>query len=289
MDDSVFSRQNNHEILLLLAAQSDQYSIAKKLQYPAFYLSILGTIIFSVLTSLYDVELLRTLSSFMAIVIFVLTSFLERRSKNYIEQAARIQQTIDVHLFRLPDKSHTLTRMEIREIVANYTSMDLASYMNWYSDYSGTDYPNQVFFSQKENIRWDKKLKKKYLILIIVLALLFPTLLVLHAIFFNKTASSFFAVASWLFPLEQFLVIYWIGLNDNISYLDNVNQFAREVEKDITLRSAHEIECKLCGLQTYIYEYRKRAILIPNWFYQKHKKEIQDYEDRVAEQTSQQE
>lgn len=287
MDDSVFSKQKDREILLLLAAQNHQYSIAKKLQYPALYLSILGTIIFTILTSLYDVELLRTLSSFMAIVIFVITSILERKSKNYIEQAAKIQQTIDVHLFRIPDNSHTLTRTEIKEIVADYGSVDLANFMNWYSDYSGMDFPRQVFFSQKENIRWDKKLKKKYLGRIIALAVLFPTLLVLHAIFLNKTASSFFAVASWLFPLEQFLIIQWIGLVDNIKYLESVNQFAREIDNDLNLRSAREVECKLCGLQTYIYEYRKRSILIPNWYYQKHQKEIQDYEDKVAEHISQ--
>lgn len=285
MDNSIYQQQNNPEILLLQKAQRSKYTEAKKVLYPGLYLSIAGTVIFAILTSFYDIELINTLSSFLAIVLFGFTSYMEKKANGHIELAAKIQQTIDVKLFQMPDNCHVLLSSEIKEITASYNSAELSEFENWYSDYSSLDFSKQVFLSQKENIRWDQKLREKYSCLITSLAIGCPILLLMYIIFTNSSISSFFAMASWLFPLEQFLITQWIGLRDNISYLKAVNEEYRSIEKCYEKYSPSEIQCKLCGLQTYIFEHRKKSIIIPDWFYKKHQSKMQKYEDDVAAET----
>ena len=136
-------------------------------------------------------------------------------ANDYIELAAKIQQTIDVNLFKLPNNCNILLSSEIKEIIALYSLADLSEFENWYSDYSALDFEKQVFCSQKEIIRWDKNLREKYFWLIRVSTIACPILLLLYAIFTNATLDSFFAVVSWSFPLGQFLITQWSRLRDN--------------------------------------------------------------------------
>ena len=130
MDNSIYHQQNNREILLLQKAQRSKYTKAKKILYPGLYLSIAGTVIFAILTSFYDIELLNTLSSFLAIVLFAFTSYMEKKANEHIELAAKIQQTIDVKLFQMPDNCHVLLSSEIKEITASYNSAELSESEN---------------------------------------------------------------------------------------------------------------------------------------------------------------
>ena len=286
MDNSIYQQQNSREILLLQKAQRSKYTDAKKILYPGLYLSIFGTVMFAVLTSLFDIELLNTLSSFIAIVLFAFTSFLEKKSIEYIEFAAKIQQTIDVSLFKMPENCHVLLPGEIKEIVALYTTEELSEFENWYSDYSSLEFSKQVLLSQKENIRWDQKLRENYAFLIKIFAIGCPIILTLYAIISDTSISSFFAIASWIFPVEQFLTRQWIGLRDNINYLKAVKEEYRSIEKCFEKYSNFEMQCKLCGLQTYIFEHRKKSVLIPNWFYKKYQSKMQKYEDDIAAETT---
>lgn len=285
MINSIFNKQNDREILLLQKAQRSNYTRAKIYLYSGFGLSVFGTIIFLILTTFYNNELLNTVSSFSAICIFSLTLFFEKKSNYYIELAAKIQQTIDIRLFQLPDTCNVLLPSEIKEIVALYPSAELSEFKDWYSDYSQFDFEKQVFCSQKENVRWNKNLREKYFWLIKTLAIVCPILLLLYKIFTNATMSSFFAAGSWVFPLEQFLITQWSRLRDNINYLKMVNDEYRSIERCYEKYSSDEIICKLCGIQTYIFEHRKKAVMIPDWFYKMHQQNMQKYEDNIATET----
>lgn len=286
MDNNIFLRQNDRKILLMQNAQREEYTKAKRDLYIGFYLSIAGTFIFIVLTSLFELELITTLSSFTAIAVFSLKSYLEKTSYEHIDLGAKIQQTIDTHLFQMPDKCHTLLPSEIDEITAPYAANDLSKFKNWYSDYSTFDFTKQIFFSQKENIRWDKKLREKFSKIIISLMIILPVLLIIYLMSINTTISHSFALASWLFPLEQFLITQQIGLRKDILYLVKINNEYKDIEKSYDKNRTNEILCKLCGLQAYIYEHRKKSVLIPNWFYKKNHRIMQEYENVLAEESN---
>ena len=218
----------------------------------------------------------------MAMLIFAASTICENISKNIVECAAKIQQTIDTRLFKISDRSHILRASEEAEVTAKYQNSDLTNLMNWYSDYSGLSFLKQVFFSQKENIRWDKSLRKKYYVVIVAMTIGCPILLLLFAILKNITTLTLFAIASWLFPLEQFLIKQWIGITESIKYLDSVNQRTLELDGLFDTLSADVMSCNLCSLQTAIYESRKKATLIPDWMHRKTREKLQRFEDSIA-------
>jgi len=282
MDKSIYQRQNDREILLLQKAQRNQYTLAKRSLYSGLFLSIVGTSLFAILMSFYSSETLNALSSFTAILVFAFNCFLNKKVNKNVELAAKIQQTIDVSLFQLPDNCHVLLPSEISEIVASYVSAELSEFKNWYNNYSSLDFSKQIFFSQKENIRWDQKLRDKYSNILIFMAIVSIILNILYAIFNNISLVSFFAITSWLFPLEQFFITQWLGLRGDMNYLKTVNEEFRSIEKCYEKYSESEIKCKLCEVQTSIFEHRKKSILIPDWFYKIHQNMMQRYEDGVA-------
>lgn len=285
MVDSIYQRQNCHEILSLQKAQRSNYAKAKVFLYWGIFLSIVGTVFFIILTSFYNTELLNTLSSFMAIVIFAIMICLEKKSMKDVLLAAKIQQTIDVRLFQLPDNCQVLLQSEINELIASIIPGELSEYENWYSDYSSLDFQKQILLSQKENIRWDKTLREKYCVLLQSFAVGVPILLLFYAIFASFSLSSIFAIASWLFPIEKFLITQWVGLRDDIRYLETVKTEFHNVEKLIENDCIPDIYCKLCVFQTFIFEHRIKSVLIPEWFYNKHKKWMQKIEDSIANET----
>jgi len=286
MDNSIYRQQNEREILLLQKAQRSKYTNAKRALYLGLCLSIFGTVTFVILTSFYDSELLNALSSFFAIVLFTFSSFMEKKSNENIEFAAKIQQTIDVKLFRMPGSCHVLLPSDISEIVASYTSADLSEFKNWYCDYSSLEFSKQILLSQKENIRWEQKLREKYLCLIINATITFPIVLIVCAIFADASVSSLFAKAMWFFPIEQFLITQYMSLRENIRFLKTINEEYRSLEKFYDKYNTCEIQCKLCALQTDIFEHRKKSTMIPDWFYKKNQGEMQKYEDEVAVETT---
>lgn len=280
--DNIFDRQNDRELLLLQKAQQDKYTKAKKYFYPGLLLSIIGATIFTVLTSLNDLGLIVSLSSFFAITIFAANKYFSKKSSDLIEKAAKIQQTIDTALFQMPDNCHTLLPSEIADEVAAYMEEDVSPFKNWYSDYSGLDFQQQIFESQRENIRWSNVLSQKYTHLFFVCMIMPPIILTLWAIFSNITVGQFFAVFAWLFPLEQFFITHWWGSHTNSSTLEKINNEYSDIERYYNRYTTAEIRCKLCSLQNYIFEYRKNNLLIPDWFYKRHKNKMQHYEDTLA-------
>ena len=97
--------------------------------------------------------------------------------------------------------------------------------------------------------------------------------------------SRFLAIASWLFPLEQALITQWIKVRDNIVHLEKIETEYREVEKHYDQYISDEIKCKLCSLQTTIFEHRKKSVMIPDCFYHKYRKKMQEYEDNLAKKS----
>ncbi len=286
MNNNIFSKQNERDFLLLLKAQSEEYTYAKKWLYSGIILSIIFTIIFSILTTIFKNELANVGSSFMAIVLFAYSTYSEKKSDNLITHASKIQQTIDVKLFNIPNISEIFSDVEIKEIVIKYKNANLSNFKNWYSDYSKLSFEEQIFFSQRENTRWDKKLREKYKKIIIFIIIFFIFLLILYSIIFDITAAHFFAIASWGFPLGQFVTLHLIKNHDDISRLEKISKDIKETELLLKKEGNQKIFCRLCCLQSLIFEHRKKANLIPDWFYKRNQKNMQKYEDDLANELS---
>lgn len=282
-DSSIYERQNDRKILLLLKAQRAIYTKAKWVLYSSLFLGIMGTAFFAYLTTKNENQLWSTLSSFFALLVFAVNTILATKSSDFVSIAARIQQTIDIMLFRIEKDCNILTDSEINNISAPYLSSDLSKYNNWYDDYSSLPYPKQVFFAQKENVRWDDKLRYEYSCLMIFFAITIPIGIFTYSILINANMSHFFGIIAWIFPLEQFFVSQCVGLKQNIKTLSLVQERQKHLETHIDNDSDDSIYCGLCNVQMCIYENRKQSILVPDWFYSLRRKAMQSHEKSVAE------
>ncbi len=282
--ESIFSKQNQREFLILQKAASAKYTKAKKILYSGMIVSVVFTIVFAVSTALVNSELLLVFSSFSAIIVFAASEYFKKQSSALVEEAAKIQQTMDTKLFELSETCFTLSSAETKEVIASFADEDLSKYKNLYNDYSNLSFEKQVFNSQRKNTRLDKALRKKYANLIMIFAIFFLALLVLYTILTNSTISHFFAVASWLFPLEQFFIAQWLGLRGNLLFLGKMESTYKDFERFFEGDVQEGVDCKLCGMQNYIYRHRQSAILVPNWFYNMHKKKLLTYEEKLAQE-----
>ena len=282
--ENIYVKKNHREFLLLQKAKNVKYTKAKKIVYSSMIASIVGTIFFAVSTAFIASELLLVFSSFFAIVIFSVGEFFKKKSNDLISEAAKMQQTIDINLFGLSDTCFTLSPLEIKEATASYVEEDLSEFENWYNDYSSLSVEKQIFNSQKKNTRLDKTLRKKYSNFTLFFILILPLILALYAILTNASTSHFFAIASWLFPLEQFFIVQWIGLRGNLLFLDKMENVYKEYERCLAGDLSKGVDCKLCSIQNYIYNHRQSAILVPDWFYNLHKKKLRVYEDNLAKE-----
>jgi predicted neutral ceramidase superfamily lipid hydrolase len=282
---SIHRNQNDIKILCLLKAQSAKYDKAKRLLFWGICPSTIGAITFAILTYFYDSEVLTTLSSFVAIVSYVLVTEIEKRAGSITESAAEIQQAIDVKLFNLPDSCQTLINSDVTEIVAKYRNKNPTDFKNWYSDYSSLTFHKQVLFSQKENIRWDNGLRERYLKIIKFIAVFIPLLLIVYLIIIKASLAITLALASWVFPLEQFLLTQLNGLGGDIDFLEKINAEQRRLESNFDNIGSRNMQCELCNLQNLIFEHRKKAIMIPSFYYKIFKKKTQQNEDSIASES----
>ena len=290
MSNNIFTKQNEHDILCLLKAQHDAYSEAKKYLYRPLVFSITMTIIFliaiEVCTNPIINNYLKAFSSFFAIIALFSMTYCETKSKELKEIGARIQQSIDLRLFDFPSLSNSLTQSETIEIIAKYLDTDLSDFKDWYHDYSKLPFQEQIFCSQKENIRWDLKLRQKYHLLLYVILIITPTLLIIYFIIVKSTILDVLAIAAWLFPLAQSLFLQKANLDNDITSLRKVGHEFEDIEKNFYDYGKTELDCKLCTLQGYIFENRKNSVLIPNWFYKLLKTQMQKNEKNIARVTS---
>ena len=281
---NIYLRQNSRRILLLFKAQSHNYSKAKDCIRLGFFASLVSFILSAILVFYYEMSI--AFSIFLSLSVFAANSYLINKSNKYIELAAKIQQTIDIDLFKFSSNFNTLTFSEITEVSAPYKNKNLSRFENWYSDYSNNDFLKQIFYCQKENIRWEKRLRTKYLTLLFTIIIVLPIVSLAYLLSIGADISHYMMACSWLFPIEQLLITQYVRHRDNIELLIEINSEWKCLEKYFSKHNEDELTCKLCALQSLIFEYRKRSVLVPNLFYFMFKKSMQKYEDDIASETT---
>lgn len=279
---SIFEKQNEPELQMLLCAQREVYSRVKKEK--CCYLSVsIGLVVFLSFVVLYtrnsNVEAALTL--FNAVLIFASTKINEKMNEKQ-KYAAKIQQYFDAECYNevsaseLIDKKNLFVDSEIAEIQAGVHDKDLSPFMNWYSDYCSFEPLKQVLFCQLENISWDKKLRESFrkgivLCVIVVLAI--------YVMYCYKFANSFIeaiSILSCLLIMIEYVYDLIGRINKDLKRLRDLSNFVVELEKN-TCKS------KIQKLQKMLFEHRMQCFLIPDWIYALKKDSMQTLEDVKAE------
>jgi len=297
--DSIYKKQNEPVLLSCIAAQRKEYSRAKK---GDFYKDLITVIfaLFSIVASWVDNEMLTAIVFLFAIATSLSSKYFDTHTHMHQKIAALIQQYVDVTLYSgilkndISNWGRIPTRSLIAETLATFKSSDVDQVKNWYSDYSKFSPIEQVFYCQKENLRWDINLRKEFKKILLVLGLLIMALIVAAVLVINPSVIRFLCAASWMLPLIDFLCFYWNRLQKDIERLKRLEGKCEQIDRSISKKDFSKLESEsekvqqikgdIIDLQKEILEHRKESAFIPNWFYKVRQKNYQEKEDRIADE-----
>ena len=199
---------------------------------------------------------------------------------------ASMQQYFDEIVFGLKNSCkkyivpQKLTQSEKLKLTLKYKNKNSDAFKNWYSDFSSLPYEQAVYQCQKQNIRWDLFIKKRYLSLLIVCASLMAILVILNAIIRRNEVASLMVILSSCLPLFSYFLTSFIKLNRSINAQENLYKHIERIEKQI--KEENNIWNEVEELQIEIFAYRKKAYLIPDWFHRIFKKQLHESETEMA-------
>ncbi|MCM1566683.1 MAG: hypothetical protein FNP40_15470 [Dehalobacter sp. 4CP] len=278
----IYKQQNKRDMLLLLMAQQEFYNKAKKILYIGIILSTIGTAAFAVLTTKCSSDTVNALSILFSMILLAVNFCCGIISNNLKEIGAKIQQTFDVKLYGMHMNFGILNRDDIANVTADYASLDLKKVENWYSDYYSLSISEQIFHCQQENIRWDGKLRKNYLWFNIAACMILSVAILLIAILAKSSLFQFFAMLAWAIPIWQFFLNQCKDIYCDLGTLKELKNEYELILNNKVNYSDSELYAQLETLQSFIFDHRKKAVLIPNWFYRCFQRKFQTHEDAIA-------
>lgn len=248
----------------------------------------MGFAVISVIASALDVEWLSATSSLMAVALLIFNKYANEYITSNKKCAAFVQQYIDVTLYApavgcsVSDWGELVNKSDLADMVSEYLNADTSAVENWYSDYSGLSGEEEVFRCQSENIRWDYSLHKAFrtlqTIFLVVAAITMSTAFIIADPGFVKLI----CVLSWFAPIAEYTYSNYKDVGESIALLQNADKLRVEIEEKLKTNSTEIIKQELINLQYKIWERRKKGYLIPDWFYEWHRKKQQEKEDQIA-------
>ena len=291
MDKSIYEKQSDTLIIQCLFAQRKKYSQAKVVASLYFFLCVVAVCVFAVLKSITHNELITGLSIGLSFATFFAAFPINNCISKIRTEAAEIQQYIDTTLYSSNQYSHwnnkwssPLTKDRIIEIVSKYPQSGFTDNDKWYEDYSTCDYSKQILLCQKENLRWDSDLRKKYafaykVIMYVIIALIFVAAAIINPSFLN-----FLSIALWCLPFIKYLWSFNNHMKEDDNRITKLKNAADNLLNNYGLvLDGDELIKKEIELQSGIFEHRKKALLIPNFFYKLCRSKQQKNEESIAE------
>lgn len=251
----------------------------------------LFTIIFagiSLIASILDIEWLSAISSLMAVAVLIFNKYSNEYIASNKKRASSIQQYIDVTLYApaigcsVSDWGEMPNKSDIAVMVSEYKNVDTSAMENWYSDYSDLFGNEEVFRCQCENIRWDYNLHRTFRSFLIIFLVLVVIAMLTAFIIVDPRFVKLVCVLSWFAPIAEYAYSIYKEVGESITLLQKTDKLCTEIEEKLKSDSTKTIKQELIALQYKIWERRKEGFLIPDWFYEWHRKKQQKQEDQIA-------
>ena len=291
MDKSIYEKQSDTLIIQCLFAQRHKYSQAKLVAYVYFILCVVAVCVITVLKSIIHSETISGLSLVLSLMTFLVAFPLNKLISKIRPEAAEIQQYIDTTLYSSNQYSHLnskwscpITKDRVIEIVSKYPQSGFTYNDKWYEDYSTCDYSKQILLCQKENLRWDNDLRKKYATAYKVIMYVIIVSIFVAAAIINPSFLNFLSIALWCLPFIKYLWSFNKHMKEDDNRITKLKNTADNLLNNLGLiLDGDELIQKEIELQNGIFEHRKKAVLIPNFFYKLCRSKQQKNEEKIAE------
>lgn len=283
---SIYQKQNEPNMLLLLKTQRELYSKAKKVFYSGTSISIILTIIFTLLTFICKNQYVDAVSFLFSILTIIFNIVCTYQSDSLKEKAAKIQQTFNYRLYDMKLNYGTLNDDDLADITADYKSANFDKERDWYKEYPNSSKLKQIYHCQLQDIRWDKKLRGKFRTLNIIMASLLIIFVIAFAFLSKLPIGQRFVYVIWIVPILQYMLNLLKDIFSNFNTLNDIRAKQVSIENNLDRLTESELQQQLEDLQLCIFEHRKRAFLIPDWFYKLYEKTLHEHENNLSQQNN---
>lgn len=285
---SVFEKQNEPEMQMLLCAQRKEYSRVKKGELWLFIVSVVIITGFTLWVAFTDDPDIMSVLTILNMVIIFSREKIKIFFDGKQEHAAKIQQYFDsccyndVYGKKIIDGQSLFSNSEIAEIQAKVKNENLAPFVNWYSDYRNRSSEEQILYSQKENLSWDCKLRYFYKITIISILILILAGLIFYGIKSDATIGKICALTSCFLVIVESAWDCILRNKKDLGRLEKIFEEFKETEKEVCANKKG-VQKKLSDLQNMIFVHRKECFLVPDFIYNLRKNAYQKIADATAE------
>ena len=287
MDDKILTTQNDPFLLQCLIAQKSEYSRAKKAGSKKLIFIILFTI-FSIYSTTNESDLLSAIASLLAVGLLIYNKHSDKQISSLQKHAASIQQYFDVTLFssaiggtkeewgELPNKS------DLANSISNIIPDNKTDVGNWYNVCSSLPITTQIFYCQRENVRWERELRQSYIHFQIWIFIFITSVTLASLLYFNPSAVKVISTLSCLLSIGEHVYSACRQIIENISRLQKIESLCEYFECRRSEDGCQPSKNDLIRLQCKIRENRESCYLIPDWFYELNKKEQHKKEDIIS-------
>ncbi len=285
MANSLYTKQNEKLVLCCLVAQRRLYSKAKGGSYAPKIINLI-LLVFA-FTDMCKVNACGWVLAWVAIFSWIMATLGDEYVKILRGRAASIQQYVDREIYREAFSNTDITNWSnipltsvLDKEIAGITDVDIdkAKVRNWYSDYS-TDLPQEaVFYCQRENLRWDRKLR-----VIAIIGTLIASIILCVTVMCKVWELKVKDVLPVLIPaagLASALLTILFGLILDCVRSAQMSAVAAMIE--LGLQRRENMLSKLVDFQNLIYNNRCSVVFIPDCFYKCFRKLYQKKEDAIA-------
>ncbi|MBL1269451.1 hypothetical protein KV699_07195 [Vreelandella titanicae] len=287
MLNSIPARQNDDDIVNLIAASKYLYSRTKVLLGIYFFLSVVLVVFFSLISTLvsndYFVQVSgiekKDISSWVSSYSLVVVAFSKMFLVGYIERskvlAAKFQEAADRKLFGLKWDDSILGGKVCQSLVFRYSQKLFKkegrhNVEDWYpNEIEGLPVSYQALVCQYSCLSWDLSLRNRYNLLLLFAAFFIAFIIFVMAFWGDMRVSSIFVnLIAIVAPVTSFGFDVYKGNNDSISNVKALrsswDEFFNSEMKDLDVSGARAMVEKI---QVHLYNKRKSDFPIPDSIY----------------------
>ncbi|MBQ9100966.1 MAG: hypothetical protein IJY54_06275 [Paludibacteraceae bacterium] len=283
MSNGIAARQNEERAIAMLAAQRQLYNDAKMFDAISVALSVwLPLVMALILLFLPEESNWKSVSYVLAIVSMMFSFVIDKHIDNKKKLAAFIQQKFDVFVYDMPWNERIFGKdKNVNGDIVAYSKQILgnadekARLCNWYTPtVDDRDLFTGILLCQRENLRWDVGLRKRYRLISVIMILLLCLIVFVMGLWKNESVSMLLCRFAFVAPMLEWLLGTVRTLNKDIERIKELDEVANGEEA----KAMEELQ----DIQRMIFEHRKECYAIPNCIYQMFKDNDEDMARRVV-------
>lgn len=286
MKMSIYERQFDEKAENLLKAQRYIYRKAKSIELCYFLLCVIVPFLLKIIQIYYpDWKILLIIQIVLGLVAVSGLFFMYKIINIYIEKGAYIQNAYDKYVVGVGNEICNYDyETKVDKYVIRYKHKKKQD--PYYENYNGMLEIKQIINCQKENLRYDSELRNSYIIFLWIISILIIFLIcfigLIKDVLFVRLLGQFLLCA----PILVFIIRKNTAIKKNIINKEKLIELSKKIE-EIAINGKYKdktIISRCNDLQNSLYEYRKTAELIPEWFYKIFERTTRQSQEQTSEQ-----